>query len=122
MRRREPISALPCGTPPPATPAALLNLLEQAGGVMQVIDPPEDVRAAWRSLLHVVRRDGHVPEGWHLLHRGRNVGDLVIELRPGEHPARRYRPSATGSIAVPWSTSTRSWCRTSWPTTTGPPR
>jgi hypothetical protein len=63
---------------------------------MQVIDPPEDVRAARRSLLHVVRRDSHVPDGRRLLHQGRNVGDLVIELRPGEHPARRYPAVRSG--------------------------
>lgn len=86
---------------PPSTPAGLLKLLEVSDGVVSVIDPPPEVRAAWRSLLHLIRRDGHVPDGWHLLHRGRDVGDLVIELRPGDHPSRRYRASPQEPIAVP---------------------
>jgi hypothetical protein len=65
------------------------------------VDPPDEIRAAWRRLVHVVRRDGHVPEGWHLRQRGRNVGDLVIELRPGEHPAQRYQSTNGPAVAVP---------------------
>jgi hypothetical protein len=59
-----------------------LSCWEKSGGVVHVVDPPDEVRAAWRRLLHVVRRDGHVPSARHLVQRGRNVGDLVIELRP----------------------------------------
>src|ERR1700733_1974074 len=58
---------------PPSTPAELLKLLEANDGTLNVIDPSREVRAAWRSLLHLMRRDGHVPDGWHLLHRGRDV-------------------------------------------------
>jgi hypothetical protein len=86
---------------PPSTPAELLKLLEANDGTVNVIDPPHEVRAAWQSLLHLMRRDGHVPDGWHLLHRGRDVGDLVIELRPGEHPSRRYRGLSSQPITVP---------------------
>ncbi|MGI5180137.1 hypothetical protein ACQEVZ_27805 [Dactylosporangium sp. CA-152071] len=86
---------------PPTTPAALLQLLEANDGVVSVIDPPQEVRAAWRSVLHLLRRDGHIPDGWHLLHRGRDSGDLVIELRPGEHPSQRYRVSPSEPITVP---------------------
>ncbi|MBO3738126.1 hypothetical protein [Actinoplanes flavus] len=94
--------SLPAGRKPPSTAAGLLDLLEEGGGAVQVKSPPEEVRAAWRRLLHAVKQNGEVPAGWHLLHRGRNEGDLTIELRPGEHPAARYRrPAAASAVPVP---------------------
>lgn len=39
-----------------------------------------------------------MPEGWHLVHRGRDAGDPVIELRPGKHPSHRYRPTSDGPV------------------------
>jgi hypothetical protein len=93
---------LPAGRKPPLTTAVLLDLLEEGGGSVQVADPPDEVRAAWRRLLHAVKQGGEVPTGWYLLHRGRNRGDLTIELRPGEHPSGRYRrPAEPSSIPVP---------------------
>ena len=93
---------LPATRKPPPTPAGLLDLLEEGGGCVQVTDPPDEVRAAWRRLVHAVKQGGEVPAGWHLLHRGRNRGDLTIELRPGEHPADRYRrPTVLSSVPVP---------------------
>ncbi|GIH11210.1 hypothetical protein Rhe02_92770 [Rhizocola hellebori] len=82
---------------PPATVEALLDLLEGSGGGVQVLDPPDHVRAAWRRILHVLRSDGHIPDGWHLVQRGRNSGDLVLQLRPGEHPSKRYQPAAANT-------------------------
>ncbi|OZV73098.1 hypothetical protein CA850_31490 [Micromonospora echinospora] len=95
------MDALPGSTTPPASVQDLLDLLEKAGGSLQVLDPPEQVRAAWRRLIHTVRSGGHVPKGWHLVHRGRNAGDLVIELRRGRHPSKRYQPSSRSSVPVP---------------------
>jgi hypothetical protein len=95
------MDALPGSTAPPASVQGLLDLLEKAGGSLQVLDPPEQVRAAWRRLIHTVRSGGHVPKGWHLVHRGRNSGDLVIELRRGRHPSKRYQPSVRSSVPVP---------------------
>ncbi len=92
---------MPATTLPPATAGGLLDLLERRGGVVRVSDPPEAVRAAWRRLLHACKLGGHVPEGWHLRHRGRDAGDLVIELRVGEHPAKCYQPTRTPTLAVP---------------------
>jgi hypothetical protein len=78
-----------------------LDLLEKAGGCVQVLDPPEQVRAAWRRLIHEMRSGGHVPGGWHLVHRGRDAGDLVLELRRGTHPSKRYQPSSRRPIPIP---------------------
>lgn len=66
-------------------------------GSVQVMDPPPQVRAAWRRFLHGVKQRGGVPTELHLLHRGRDSGDLTIELRPGPHPSRRYRPAVTAA-------------------------
>jgi hypothetical protein len=93
--------ALPASTRPPATAAGLLELLDRSGGVVRVVDPSEQVRAAWRRLLHACKQGVHVPEGWHLRHSGRNAGDLVIELRVGEHPAHRYQPNRAPALRVP---------------------
>ncbi|WP_327022997.1 hypothetical protein [Micromonospora sp. NBC_01739] len=88
------MDALPGSTMPPASVQGLLDLIEAAQGSVQVLDPPEVVRAAWRRLIHAVRSGGHVPKGWHLVHRGRNTGDLVIELRRGRHPSKQYQPTS----------------------------
>jgi hypothetical protein len=95
------MDALPGSTTPPASVQALLDLLEKAGGSLQVLDPPEQVRAAWRRLIHAVRSGGHVPKGWHLVHRGRNAGDLVVELRRGRHPSKQYQPRTRSPVPVP---------------------
>lgn len=95
------MDALPGSTKPPASVQGLLDLLEKAGGSLQVLDPPEQVRAAWRRLIHAMRSGGKVPKGWHLVHRGRDAGDLVIELRRGRHPSKHYQPKARSSAPIP---------------------
>jgi hypothetical protein len=87
--------------PVPGSPETLLDLLVKNDGVLEILDPEPEVRVAWRRLLHIVRREDHIPEGWHLRQRGRDVGDLVIEMRPGGHPARRYQRSDGETIPVP---------------------
>lgn len=91
---------LPDGASPPATPKDLLDLLEQSGRVVKLPDPPDETRAAWRRLIHALRESDQIPKGWHLLHRGRGVGDLVVEMRPGEHPVNRYRKSSRRALPV----------------------
>ncbi|MFY1668545.1 hypothetical protein ACN27G_01095 [Plantactinospora sp. WMMB334] len=91
------VLCLPATQKPPATAAEFLDLLEQGGGSVQVVGPSDTVRAAWRRFLHAVKRSGEVPSGWHLLHRGRDSGDLTMELRRGEHPFREYQRSAQPS-------------------------
>ncbi|MGI5147198.1 hypothetical protein ACQEVC_12580 [Plantactinospora sp. CA-294935] len=95
------MDALPGSTRPPASVQGLLDLLEKAEGSVQVLDPPAQARAAWRRLIHALRSGGHVPKGWHLVHRGRNTGDLVIELRRGRHPSKQYQPVNRSSVPVP---------------------
>ncbi|MEU8015992.1 hypothetical protein AB0B74_08500 [Micromonospora parva] len=95
------MDALPGSTMPPASVQGLLDLLDEAKGSVQVLDPAEEVRAAWRRLIHAVRSGGLVPKGWHLVHRGRNTGDLVIELRRGRHPSKQYQPASPSSVPVP---------------------
>lgn len=44
-------------------PAELLRMFEANDGMVSVIDLPQEVRVAWRSLLHLMRCDSHVPNG-----------------------------------------------------------
>jgi hypothetical protein len=92
---------MPATMRPPATAAEFLALLEDGGGVVQVADPPEQIRAAWRRAIHALKQNNQVPDGWHLLHRGRNSGELVIQLKPGPHPWRATQPGAATQIPVP---------------------
>jgi hypothetical protein len=85
----------------PSTVEEFLDALDDAGGELRIVSPSYDVRAAWRRVIHRVRQGKHVPEGWHLLHRGRDRGDLVIEMRPGEHPADKYRRPDEGRVPIP---------------------
>lgn len=88
-------------TPVPSTVEEFLDALDDAGGELRIVSPSDDVRAAWRRVIHRVRQGKHVPEGWHLLHRGRDSGDLVIEMRPGEHPADKYRRPGGDRVPIP---------------------
>jgi hypothetical protein len=101
QRQHGEVLTLPSTSKPPETAAEFLDLLEKGSGAVQIADPPERVRAAWRRFIHAVKQDGHVPAGSHLLHRGRNSGDLTIELRKGKHPCGQYRPAKATGIVVP---------------------
>lgn len=92
---------LPRTREPPETAGEFLDLLATGGGSVQVVDPPERVRAAWRRFLHAAKQDGHVPPGSHLLHRGGDSGDLTIELRRGAHPGRQYRRANEPTLPLP---------------------
>lgn len=87
--------------PVPSTAEEFLEALEDAGGELRITSPSDDIRAAWRRVIHRVRQGKHVPEGWHLLHRGRDSGDLVIEMRQGEHPADKYRRPEAERVPIP---------------------
>jgi hypothetical protein len=65
--------------PVPSTVEEFLDALDDASGELRIVSPSDDVRTAWRRVIHHVRQGKHVPEGWHLLHRGRDSGDLVID-------------------------------------------
>lgn len=64
----------------------LLRQLAAASGRLTISDPDRATRAAWRRAIDAVRREHRVPAGQHLVHQGRDHGDLVIELRDGPHP------------------------------------
>jgi hypothetical protein len=71
----------------------LILLLQQRDGRLRIDDPDEPTRAAWRRAIHAAKQYGLIPEGMHLLHHGRDHGELVIELVEGEHPDAKYRTS-----------------------------
>ncbi|GAA2341130.1 hypothetical protein [Dactylosporangium salmoneum] len=54
----------------------------QAEGTVRVPDPPAPARAAWRRTIFAAMQRRLVPDGHRLRHRGRDRGDLVIELQP----------------------------------------
>lgn len=85
----------------PSTVEEFLDALDKADGELRIVAPSDEVRAAWRRVIHRVRQGKHVPDGWHLLHRGRDGGDLVIEMRPGEHPADKYRRPGGDRVPIP---------------------
>jgi hypothetical protein len=85
----------------PSTVEEFLEALDDAGGELRIVAPSDEVRAAWRRVIHRVRQGKHVPDGWHLLHRGRDGGDLVIEMRRGEHPADKYRRPGGDRVSIP---------------------
>ena len=73
--------------PPPQLPddketraAELIKRLSQEGGTIRVPDPDEDTRRQYRSALSIAKRRRLVPRGYHLLHTGRDLGDLIIRL------------------------------------------
>lgn len=74
-------------TPPPRVPddkdqqaAQLIDQLRQEGGTVRVPDPDDDTRRHYRSTISLAKRRGLVPPGYHLLHTGRDTGDVVIRL------------------------------------------
>lgn len=72
-----------------------------AAGPVRVDSPSEEERAAWRRVVHAARQQRRVPDGLHLRHRGRDRGELVIELVEGEHPAHRAQRERAPLVAVP---------------------
>jgi hypothetical protein len=73
--------------PPPRLPddketqaAELIKRLSQEGGTIRVPDPDDDTRRQYRSALSIAKRRRLVPRGYHLLHTGRDAGDLIIRL------------------------------------------
>lgn len=83
------------------SPAELMSMLEREGGTVTVADPDPHLRAAWRRTIDAVKRAGLEPEGQHLRHRGRDRGDLIIELRSGEHPVQQHARTRPPAVAVP---------------------
>jgi hypothetical protein len=101
--RMEAQPALAGGRVEPRRVPTLDELIQQLleHGAITVPDPSPEVRAAWRREIHAVKRQGLVPEGFHLLHHGRDSGDLVVEVVKGDHPGRKYRDGDRLPVAVP---------------------
>jgi hypothetical protein len=99
----------------PVTPAGLaaglIEEVQQAGGTLYVADPDDETRARYRRALHAARQHRAVPEGYHLLHTGRDEGDLVIRLESDAHRDEtdwnRIRLSARDLITDPGSLAAR---------------
>ncbi len=58
--------------PPSGHAAALIEQVRAAGGTLHVPDPDPRTRARYRSALDAAKRSGIVPDGYHLLHTGRD--------------------------------------------------
>jgi hypothetical protein len=73
--------------PPPRLPddkdlqaTELIDRLHQEGGTLRVPDPDDATRRYYRSTISLAKRRGLVPSGYHLLHTGRDTGDVIIRL------------------------------------------
>jgi hypothetical protein len=82
-------------------PNELLAQLLDGDGSVTIADPPPAVRAAWRRAIDAAKRSGQIPAEHYIWHRGRDRGDLVIELRQGRHPEMARQRSRPDGIAVP---------------------
>ncbi|MBP2322654.1 hypothetical protein JOF56_003039 [Kibdelosporangium banguiense] len=93
VSNRTPRGTRPRQTELEITAQQLIDRLQENAGVVTVVDPEAPTRAAWRRAIHAAKEDGLLPRGHHLRHRGRDTGDLRIELVKGEHPdARHWAP------------------------------
>ncbi|GII02760.1 hypothetical protein [Planobispora takensis] len=63
----------------------LIERLQLNGGTVEIENPDEGTRAAYRRAIHAAKQHGLVPAGFHLLHTGRNGGDLIIRLSDDAH-------------------------------------
>jgi len=60
--------------------AVLIDRLRQEGGTLRIPDPDDETRRQYRSTISLAKRRGLVPAGHHLLHTGRDTGDVIIRL------------------------------------------
>jgi hypothetical protein len=83
----------------------LIEEVQAAGGTLYVAHPDDATRARYRRALHAAKQHGVVPAGFHLLHTGRDEGDVVIRLESDEHPDEtdwnRIRLSVRDLITAP---------------------
>lgn len=90
---------------PRALAAELIKRLQDEGGTVHVHDPDKTTRALHRRALDAAKRHGLIPEGFRLLHTGRDRGDLILRLENEAHPDEtdwnRIRLSARDLITDP---------------------
>jgi hypothetical protein len=98
-----PDSNQPDTKEPAIDPEDFLRQLIDAGGMLRISDPDEVTRRLWREAAQATRRDGLIPDGYHLTLRGCDQGDLEIRLKTGGSRQRhmRYRPKDRRPIPVP---------------------
>jgi hypothetical protein len=83
-----PAASIPAPPPPPPRlpdgkdlmASELIERLCQEGGTIRVPEPDDETRKRYRSTISLAKRRGLVPAGHHLLHTGRDMGDLIIRL------------------------------------------
>jgi hypothetical protein len=63
---------------------ALIDRLRRDDGTVRIEGPDEATRARYRRIIHAAKQHQLVPTGFHLLHTGRDRGDIVIRLSPAE--------------------------------------
>jgi hypothetical protein len=83
------------GKPTPASRRIPSPTADQAGelierlrkdGTIRVANPDDAARARYRKVIHAAKQHGLVPAGFHLLHTGRDSGDIVIRLSDDATP------------------------------------
>ncbi|KPM56415.1 hypothetical protein ACG83_00120 [Frankia sp. R43] len=87
-RRREPASpasaqpssAFPAQGDGPDRARELIEHLQREGGTLRLEHPDEDTRARYRRAIDAAKRRKLIPDGFHLMHTGRDRGDLIIRL------------------------------------------
>jgi hypothetical protein len=98
-------SARPHASTPANYAAALIEQVQAEGGTLRIPDPDPGTRARYRSALDAAKGSGIVPAGYHLLHTGRDKGDLIIRLESDDHRDEtdwnRIRLSARDLISAP---------------------
>jgi hypothetical protein len=82
-------------------PDELIERLVASGGYLQVPDPDPETRAAWRRALHAAKQSSTLPEGRMIWHKGRDAGDLRIELRERPEPQPAWERRERVRIPVP---------------------
>jgi len=91
----------------PDAAARARELIERlrAEGTVEIENPDAETRAAHRRAIHAAKVLGLVPDGYHLLHTGRNRGDLIMRLadnvNPDETEWNRIRLSARDELSDP---------------------
>jgi hypothetical protein len=85
--------------------ADLIREIQEAGGTLRVAEPGDETRGRYRRAVHAAKQRGAVPEGFHLLHTGRDMGDLVMRLERDDQRDQtdwnRIRLSARDLITDP---------------------
>jgi hypothetical protein len=104
-------SARPHARAPSNHAAALIEQVRAEGGTLHIPDPDPGTRARYRSALDAAKKSGIVPAGYHLLHTGRDKGDLIIRLESDdqrdETDWNRIRLSARDLISAPGELTAR---------------